>query len=59
MIFISHWLDSCFEPDKKQVESHPILFQHSNYFHRFTPTLLTIPEQYPFTVKQNKKMNAS
>lgn len=51
MIFISHWLDSCFEPDEKQVENHKILFQHSNYFHRFTPTLLTISEQYPFTVK--------
>ena len=54
MSFISHWLNSCFEPDEKQVENNLILFQHLNYIHRFTPNLLTIPEQDPSTVKQNK-----
>ena len=54
MSFISHQLNSCFEPNGKQVENHPILFQHSNSFRRFTPNLLTIPEQDPSTVNQNK-----
>ena len=56
MSFISHWLNSCFELDAKQVENHSILFQHSNYFHPFTPILLTLPEQDPSTVKQNEPL---
>ena len=56
MSFISHWLKSCFEPDEKQLENHPILFQHSNSFHQFTPTLLTIPEQDSSTIKHNKPL---
>ena len=51
MVFISHWLDSCFEPDEKQVDNHLIFSQYSHYFHRFTPNLLTILDQNPSTVK--------
>lgn len=54
MSLILHWLKSCFEPDEKRVENHPILFQHSNYFRQFIPNLLTIPEQDPSTVKKKQ-----
>ena len=49
--FILNWLNSCFEPDEKQVDNHPIFSQYSHYFHRFTPNLLTILDQNPSTVK--------
>ena len=52
MSLILHWLKSCFEPDEKRVENHPILFQHSNYFRQFIPNLLTILEQDSSTVKK-------